>query len=217
VAIARALLCAPRLLLMDEPLSALDHAAKQAIFPYLERIHNELDVPVLYVSHDPDEVARLADQMLLLEDGRVRASGPTADIVTELELPLAGFDNASAVLEAQVSGHDDSFQLTWVNCGGNRFTVPRQPLAVGDHTRLQVHARDVSLALNIHHDSTILNILPVVVADLRDTQASQTLLRLRLEDGQYLLARITRRSRMALGIHTGMLLYAQVKGVALVG
>ncbi|MDJ0738554.1 MAG: molybdenum ABC transporter ATP-binding protein [Gammaproteobacteria bacterium] len=217
VAIARALLSAPRLLLMDEPLSALDHASKQAIFPYLEGIHNELDLPVLYVSHDPDEVARLADRMILLEAGQVRASGPIGGVMTELRLPLSHFDNASAVVNGVVSAHDETFGLTHVTCGGNRFTLPREDLAVGTRARLQIHARDVSLALNAHHDSTILNIFPAVVADTRDSGSSQMLVRLRLEDGQSLLARITRRSGVALGIREGMIVYAQAKGVATVG
>ena len=217
VAIARALLCGPRLLLMDEPLSALDHDAKRAILPYLERIHTELDLPLLYVSHDPDEVARLADSMVLLDGGRVRAKGPTAEIMTSLDLPLADFDRAGTVLSGIVSEHDDHYRLTRVSCGSNRFEVPRQALPCGSPTRLRVHARDVSLALSTHHDSTILNIVPAVVVELRETGEAQMLVRLRLEDGQYLLARITRRSCLALELHAGMLLYAQVKGVALVG
>ena len=216
VAIARALLTSPRLLLMDEPLSALDHAAKQAIFPYLERVYNEFDMPVLYVSHDPDEVARLADRMVLLEGGKVRASGPLGKLMTDLRLPLAGFDDASAVLSGRVDSHDDSFHLTTVGVGANRFAVPREDLAIGHHARIQVHARDVSLALSTHHDTSILNIVPAIVMDSRDTSPSQLLVRLRLDDGQTLLARITRRSALALGIREGMFVYAQVKSVALI-
>lgn len=217
VAIARALLTSPRLLLMDEPLSALDHAAKAAILPYLERIHNTLKIPVLYVSHDPDEVARLADRMVLLDGGRVKASGPVGGLMTSLRLPLAGFDNASAVLAGVVTAHDETYDLTHISCGGNRFLIPRSELKVGTHARIQVHARDVSLALNVHHDTTISNIVPAVVTDTRETDAAQLLVQLRLEDGQTLLARITRRSGIGLGIREGMLLYAQVKGVALLG
>ncbi|MCB1924448.1 MAG: molybdenum ABC transporter ATP-binding protein [Gammaproteobacteria bacterium] len=217
VAIARALLSGPRLLLMDEPLSALDVDAKQKILPYLERVYNELDLPVLYVTHDPQEVARLADRVVLLEQGQVRSSGPVAGVMTSLRLPFAGFDNASAVLAGVVGGHDETFHLTFVTCGGNRFVIPRETLAVGAHTRLQVHARDVSITLNVHHDSSISNIIPVVIADTRDLDHGQVLLRLRLDDGQNLLARITRRSAIALGIREGMFVYAQIKGAALIG
>ncbi len=217
VAIARALLTSPRLLLMDEPLSALDHASKEAIIPYLERVFDELGLPVLYVSHHPDEVARLADHMILVEGGKVRASGEAADLMTRLDLPLARFDSASAFLDGQVAGHDDTFHLTYVDTDAGRFTVPGEDLEIGRRARIQVHARDVSLALTDHQDTSILNILPARVLDTHDLDPSQLLVRLGLEDGQNLVARVTRRSGVALGLHEGMPLYAQVKSVALVG
>lgn len=216
VALARALLTSPRLLLMDEPLSALDHASKEAIIPYLERVFDELGLPVLYVSHHPDEVARVADHMVLLEAGRVRETGPAADLMTRLDLPVAGFDSASAFLEGHVACHDDSFHLTYVEVDGNRIAVPREELEIGRRARVKIHARDVSLALSAHHDTSILNLLPVRILDTHDLDPSQLLVRLVLEDGQSLLARITRRSGVALGLHEGMALYAQVKSVALV-
>lgn len=216
VAIARALLSSPRLLLMDEPLSALDHAAKEAILPYLERLHNELALPVLYVSHDPGEVSRLADRVVLLNNGKVHASGPVGGVMTSLRLPLAVFANAAALLEGTVSGHDDTFHLTTINCGDNRFVVPREDLRIGARTRIQIHARDVSLALSSHHDTSISNVFPAQIIDTRDTDQTQLLVRLRLFDGQTLLARLTRRSGLALGLREGMLVYAQVKGVALI-
>lgn len=153
--------------------------------------------------------------MVLLEDGRVKASGPVGGVMTSLRLPLAGFDNASAVLTGIVTANDDAYDLTHITCGGNRFLIPRSELKVGAQARIQVHARDVSLALNVDHDTTISNIVPAVVADTRETDAAQLLVQLRLEGHQTLLARITRRSGIALGIREGMLLYAQVKGVAL--
>ncbi|MBF0256503.1 MAG: molybdenum ABC transporter ATP-binding protein [Gammaproteobacteria bacterium] len=215
VAIARALLSQPQLLLMDEPLSALDHQAKENILPYLERLHNELSLPVIYVSHDPAEVARLADRMVLLEQGRVKASGPVAGLLTSLKLPLAHLSNASSILEGQVSGHDHSFHLTTIDCGGNRFLVPREDLRIGTRTRLQIQARDVSLALSSRHDTSILNIFPADIIDVRDADATQLLVQLRLLDEQTLLARITRRSGLALGLSPGQRVYAQVKSVAL--
>jgi molybdate transport system ATP-binding protein len=217
VAIGRALLASPRLLLMDEPLSALDHAARQSILPYLESLHNELGIPSLYVSHDPDEVAHLADHMVLLERGRVAASGPAADLLTRLDLPLANFDDATAILEGTVSVHDHTYHLTWIAMHGGRLAVSREDLPVGRRARVQIHARDVSLSLSAHHDTSILNLLPARVVDTHEVNPTQMMVRLELEDGQTLLSRITRRSGVALGLHEGMFLYAQVKSVALVG
>ncbi|MES9854136.1 MAG: molybdenum ABC transporter ATP-binding protein [Candidatus Thiodiazotropha sp. L084R] len=215
VAIARTLLTSPRLLLMDEPLSALDHGAKQIILPYLESLHDEFGIPSLYVSHDPNEVARLADRMVLLEHGRVIAEGDAAQLLTRLDLPLSGYDDASALLEGIVSSHDTSYHLTWISLQGNRVAVPREDLPVGRHARVQIQARDVSLSLHAHSDTSIVNILPARVIDTHDINQTQMLVRLELEDGQTLLSRITRRSAMGMGIHEDMLLYAQVKSVAL--
>jgi molybdate transport system ATP-binding protein len=215
VAIARALLTSPRLLLMDEPLSALDHGAKQTILPYLERLHDEFGIPSLYVSHDPNEVARLADRMVVLEQGRVIAEGEAAPLLTRLDLPLSGYDDAAALLEGSVSSHDHTYRLTWISLQGNRVAVAHEDLPVGRHARVRIQARDVSLSIRAHADTSILNILPARVIDTHDVNKTQTLVRLELEDGQTLLSRITRRSAMGMGIHEGMQLYAQVKSVAL--
>ncbi len=215
VAIARALLTSPKLLLMDEPLSALDHAAKQTILPYLESLHNELSIPSLYVSHDPNEVARLADQMILMERGKVIAQGDAASLLTRLDLPLAEYDDASALLEGIVSSHDHTYHLTWISLHGNRVAVPREDLPVGHHARIQIQARDVSLSLHAHSDTSILNVMPARVIDTHDLNPTQVMIRLELEDGQTLLSRITRRSATGLGIQEDALVYAQVKSVAL--
>lgn len=216
VAIARALLTSPELLLMDEPLSALDHAAKQAILPYLETLHDQFNIPSIYVSHDPHEVAHLADHMILLEQGRVMAQGKAADLLTRLDLPIAGYDDAASRLEGTIASHDDTYHLTWVSMESGRVAVAREDLPVGRRARVEIHARDVSLALHAHSDTSILNILPARVADMQDINPTQTIVRLELMDGQHLLARITRRSKMVLGLHKGMHLYAQVKSVALI-
>lgn len=215
VAIARALLTSPKLLLMDEPLSALDHGAKQAILPYLEHLHDEFDIPSLYVSHDPNEVARLADHMVLLDQGRVVAQGDAANLLTRLDLPLAGYDDAASLLEGIVSSHDHTYHLTWISMDWGRVAVMREDLPEGQHARVQIRARDVSLALSAHSDTSIINVLPAKVIDTHDINPSQVLVRLELLDGQTLLSRVTRRSAMALGIHEGLHLFAQVKSVAL--
>lgn len=215
VAIARALLTSPKLLLMDEPLSALDHEAKQAILPYLESLHDEFEIPSLYVSHDPNEVARLADHMVLLDNGRVVAQGEAANLLTRVDLPPAGYDDAASLLEGVVSSHDTTYHLTWISMDCGRVAVMREDLPVGQHARVQIRARDVSLALSAHSDTSILNTLPAKVIDTHDINPTQVLVRLALLDGQTLLSRITRRSAMALGIQEGLHLFAQVKSVAL--
>ena len=216
VAIARALLTSPRLLLMDEPLSALDHGAKQAILPYLDNLHDEFGIPSIYVSHDPYEVARLADRLVLLEQGMVIAQGTAANLLTRVDLPLASYDDAASILEGNVSAHDHTYHLTWVSMHGGRVAVRRTDLAVGKRARVEILARDVSLSLRSHSDTSIINILPAKVADTREINQSQLMVRLELEDGQHLLSRITRRSAMAIGLHERMHLYAQVKSVALI-
>lgn len=215
VAIARALLTSPKLLLMDEPLSALDHGAKRSILPYLENLHDEFGIPTFYVSHDPHEVARLADHMVLLEKGRVVAEGPAANLLTQLDLPIASYDDASSLLEGTVSAHDYDYHLTWISMDSGRIAVSREDLREGHHARVEIRARDVSLALSAHSDTSILNMLPAVVMDARDVNPTQVIVRLKLLDGQTLLSRITRRSAVALGIREGLLLYAQVKSVSL--
>lgn len=217
VAMARALLRSPRLLLMDEPLAALDHASKRDILPYLERLHDELRIPILYVSHSPDEVARLADRMVLMEEGRVRAVGPAADVLVRLDLPLARDDDASALIEGEVVGHDQDYGLSAVEIPGGRLTVARVDRPVGASVRVRVHARDVSLALEPPGATSILNVLPARVAEMEEVGEAQVLVRLCAGDGEAtpLLARITRRSRDVLGLRSGMAVYAQVKSVAL--
>ena len=216
VAIARALAASPRLLLMDEPLAALDLERKGEILPYLERLHGELDIPVLYVSHSPDEVARLADHVVYLEAGRARAVGPLNEILTRPDLPLVHLDEAAAVLDARVAGHDEVYHLTEVSIPGGRLAVSQGALPVGAWTRVRIHARDVSLALQPPERSSIQNVLPARVLDVRgDRDPAQSLVRLDLGESAILLARVTRRSVAHLGIAPGVEVYAQVKSVAL--
>ena len=216
VAIARALATSPRLLLMDEPLAALDLKRKGEILPYLERLHSELDIPVLYVSHSPDEVARLADHVVYLEAGRAHAAGPLNEILTRPDLPLVHLDEAAAVLDARVAGHDEVYHLTEVSIPCGRLAVSHSALPVGAPTRVRIHARDVSLALQLPERSSIQNVLPATVLDVQgDHDPAQALVRLDLGNGAILLARITWRSVAHLGIAPGIRVYAQVKSVAL--
>lgn len=214
VAIGRALLANPSLLLMDEPLSALDAASKAEILPYLEQLHRELSIPVLYVSHSADEVARLADHLVLLEDGKVQAQGATRDIFTRLDLSLAQRPQASSIIEAQVESHDQEFSLTRLAFDNQHISLPVLDLDKGKPVRIIIHARDVSLALEHHANTSILNILKVEVETLSDINDAQMLVRLKLGK-QTLLARITRKSATVLKITPGQRLYAQVKSVSL--
>lgn len=214
VGMARALATSPRILLMDEPLAALDAARKGEILPYLERLHGELDIPMLYVSHAPDEVARLADHLVLLDAGRVVASGPTFDLMTRLDLPLAHGDAAGAVISATVESHDADYHLTLARFGGGQLCVPRQSTAPGQALRIRIQARDVSLTLERQSGTSVLNILPARIVALADDSPGQVMVRLDA-GGSPLLARITRKSAEALSLAVGQPVFAQIKGVAI--
>ncbi len=216
VAIARALATTPRILLLDEPLAALDARRKAEILPYLERLHNELDIPVLYVSHAIDEVARLADSLVLLDAGHVVASGPIDELLTRLDLPLAHGDAAGAVLSATVLDHDTQDHLSSASFSGGLLSLPMQRAAIGQTLRVRVQARDVSLTLERHSGTSILNILPVTVTALSADSPGQVMVALDA-GGTALLARVTSRSAQALQLTPGQPLYAQIKGVAILG
>ena len=216
VAIARALATSPRLLLMDEPLAALDAARKAEVLPYLERLQRKLDIPMLYVSHSPDEVARLASHLVLLQAGRLSAQGPTTELMARLDLPLAHGDMAAALVQAQVLAHDARDHLLSVAfSGGQLHLVTTQPRAAGDSVRLRVLARDVSLARTRAADSSILNLLPARVIELANDSPGQMLVALD-SGGTRLLARITQRSCQQLALAKGDTVFAQIKAVALV-
>ncbi|EXJ16573.1 molybdenum ABC transporter ATP-binding protein [Imhoffiella purpurea] len=217
VSIARALLTSPRLLLMDEPLSALDHTSKQDILPYLERLHDNLRIPVLYVSHSPDEVARLADRIVLMREGQVQAVGPAIEILSRLDLPLAQDTEASALVEGHVRDHDDAYELSRIEIPGGTLTMGRLDRASGDRVRLRIHARDVSIAVGEPERSSILNVLPARVLEMHEIDRSHLLVKLCTagEPHPPLLARITRYSRDRLKLEPGQEVFAQVKAVAL--
>ncbi|MBT8422779.1 MAG: molybdenum ABC transporter ATP-binding protein [Gammaproteobacteria bacterium] len=214
VAIGRALLAGPRILLMDEPLAALDRRHKQELLPYLETLHDELQIPVLYVSHSPDEVARLADHLLLIDHGNVVASGPTAEVLTRLDLPAAHEEDAAAVITGTITRYDDDYSLCEVTFGEHTLFVPSPPRATGTTLRLRILPRDVSLTLHPQQDTSILNILPVNVTAVAAKPDSRCLIGLEV-GGQQLLAQITRKSADALQLAPGKRVYAQIKTVAL--
>lgn len=215
VAIGRALLSRPRLLLLDEPLSGLDFESREEILQALEALHEELSIPVLYVSHVPMEVQRLADYLVLLERGSVVASGEINDVLTRPGLALSRADEAAALLAATVRRHDPVYRLTELAVPGGTIYVPAQRLDVGARLRLRILARDVSIALERIEDTSISNILPAEVVSINeDRDPANRLLQLSL-DGNLILSRVTRRSVERLGLRPGIQVYAQIKSVAL--
>jgi molybdate transport system ATP-binding protein len=215
VAIARALLTSPDLLLLDEPLAALDLKRKKEILPYLERLHDELDIPILYVSHSPDEVARLADYLVLMANGSVVADGPLQETVARLDLPAVFADDAGVVLDTVIGAHEDNDCLTRLDFEGGSIFVARRPEALGRRLRCRVHARDVSLTLERAEHTSILNILAAKVVGAVATESPAHVLVRVQANGTPLLARITRRSSNNLGIAPGLAVWAQIKAVAL--
>ncbi len=214
VAIARALAVSPEILLLDEPLTALDQARKQEILPYLESLHRELRIPILLVSHSRDEVARLADHLVLMDEGRVTAAGPVNALFSRLDLALAHQPDAESVIEATVAGHDPDWNLSLLDFPGGRFAVASPPLPKGGAVRLQIRARDVSLTLARQRQTSILNIFPATVEALAEEGAAQVTVKLRVGSTP-LLSRVTRKSVAQLGLEPGVSVFAQVKSVAL--
>ena len=221
VAIARALATAPQLLLMDEPLAALDAPRKAEILPYLERLHRELALPIVYVTHAMDEVARLADHLVLLDAGRVRAAGPLAELLARPDLPLARQDDAGVVITATVDAHDKAYGLSRVTFAGGALWVGETAAAPGETVRARVLARDVSVTRQAPQQTSVVNVLPVRLEALQ-ADRSTALLQLQVGAGApdgavpvRLLARITRRSAETLALRPGDALFAQIKGVAL--
>src|SRR6266436_5976776 len=215
VAIGRALLASPRLLLMDEPLASLDARRKDEILPYLERLRDEARVPIVYVSHSIAEVTRLATTIVLISAGRVHAVGPVQEVMGRAELyPLAGRFEAGAVLAVRVAAHDQRWSLTELTGSFGKLTVPRLDAPVGTALRVRVRARDVILAIARPSGLSALNVLAGRVERLVPIEEGALEVQLRL-GGERLLARVTRRSGEALGLAAGREVFAVIKTVAI--
>lgn len=214
VSIARALLASPQLLIMDEPLASLDSAAKAEILPYLEKLHQTLSIPVLYVSHSLEEVARLADSMLLLKNGKLIASGKTMEVMTRLDLPLSHLDEACASIDATIVEHEEVYGLTHVAFSGGTISLSRLTKDVGSSVRVQILAKDVSLTMVKPQQTSILNIFEACIIEIADEKSSKVLIKLTVGT-DILLAKITRKSSAQLGLSPGQKIFAQVKSVAL--
>lgn len=214
VAIARALLIKPKLLLMDEPLASLDRARKEEVLPYLESLKSELNIPIIYVSHSMDEVARLADHLVLLEQGKVVADGSLGQVLTRIDVPMLEPD-AGVVIAASVVEKHAGWHLLRAKFGGGEVWLKDGGERIGQGIRLRILARDVSLALEAHDDTSILNKLPVEVLELGpDVDDSMCLVRLRAGE-ECLLARVTYRSAEHLQLRPQQKLWAQIKSVAI--
>ncbi|MBV1921967.1 MAG: molybdenum ABC transporter ATP-binding protein [Pseudomonadales bacterium] len=226
VAIARALLSGPELLLLDEPMAALDHQSKSEILPYLEKLHQALSIPMLYVSHATDEIARLADFIVLMENGKTYKHGPLLETVADINSPLAEQANAFSILEGRCESNNATgiegsvgtprALLTSVNVDGNSFRIPFITMEERGAVRLRIVAKDVSICLDRPLRTSILNVLETTIIDIKDNEEKgQTVVKLTV-GGQFLLARISLYSKQQLSLVVGDVVFAQIKAVALV-
>jgi molybdate transport system ATP-binding protein len=201
---------------MDEPLAALDVQRKAEVLPYLERLHTDLHIPVLYVSHAPDEVARLADHLVLLDAGKVTASGPTRELMTRLDLPLAQGDAAAATIDAVVTQLEPDYHLSHAKFAGGQISFLNTSLRIGQRVRVRIQARDVSLTLGRQQGTSIQNIFAAQVISMAGDSPGQVMISLDVS-GSTMLARVTQKSIDALQLQAGSQVFAQVKGVAILG
>lgn len=212
VALGRAILSHPRLLLMDEPLAALDEARKSEILPYLERLRDETGLPILYVSHSPAEVIRLATTMVLIDSGQVVSAGPTSDVMSDPAIaPVLGLRETGAIVQARVQTQEAD-GLTCLTTSAGHIYLPRVDAAPGSFLRLRILAQDVMIALDRPSGISALNVLPGIIRDLTETD-SGVLLRL-LCGQEVLLARITKRSARVLQLQPGKAVHAVLKAVS---
>ncbi len=216
VAVGRALLARPRLLLMDEPLSALDQTAKAELLAYLEKLHEHLSLPVVYVSHDIAEVARLADHMAVMAEGRILTEGPLAAMLERLDIdPDTDRLEAGVVLDARIVGHDTAFALSQVAHGGQMLSIPMVAGAPGSHIRLRVRARDVALATQKPEGLSVRNILTGRIVEITPApEAAHADVLVEIGGGARLRARVTRAAVADLGLRPGMPVHALIKSIS---
>ncbi|WP_417465212.1 molybdenum ABC transporter ATP-binding protein [Kordiimonas sp.] len=216
IAIGRALLSQPELLLMDEPLAALDHTSKQDLMSYLERLHYELSLPMLYVSHDYTEVSRLADHAVVIADGKKRMSGPASEIFTALDFhPPEGRHETSVVIRAQVSGHDKENGLTKLAIGTQSINIPLSTADVGSELGVRIKASDVAVATKRPDFISIRNILEARITDIRDDKKTGLAELLLDVDGAAIRAQITHHAIRELGLEKNQMVFALVKSMSI--
>ena len=213
VALARAILSQPRMLLMDEPLSALDEARKSEVLPYLERLRDEMRLPILYVSHSAAEVARLATTVVLIDQGRLVMAGPAAEILSDpIASPAFGPRETGAILTARIAAHEDD-GLTRLDASAGPLWLPQVDAAIGNTVRIRILAQDVMLALASPASISALNVLPCVVREVIDDAGPSALVQL-TAGGDTILARVTRRSARSLALSPGKAVFAIIKAVS---
>jgi molybdate transport system ATP-binding protein len=212
VAIGRALLRAPRFVLMDEPLASLDRVRRDEILPFLDRLHSQLAVPIIYVSHSIEEVTRLCDYLLVMESGRLVAEGQLQKVLLQVNVPALGGDEAGAVIRAKVTEYDADYDLTQVAFDGGKMWISGRHEARAN-LRLRIRANDVSLCREAPKATTIVNVLPATIEAIEPDGRSSELVQLAIGN-ERILARVTRRSRSNLELQCGDQLLAQIKSVA---
>lgn len=215
VALARALSVQPHLLLLDEPLASLDIPRKQEVLPWLEKLRTHLKVPMLYVTHSADEVARLADTLVVLEQGHIRAAGPVHQVLASVQTPIQLGDDVGALVSARVAGHDATWGLSCLQLTGGELWVAGTGQALGAEVRLRILARDVSITLERVQDTSIQNHLPCVVECLAPEPGGQQVLVQLNAHGTTVLARVTSRAVHRLQLQAGQAVWAQIKAVSL--
>lgn len=215
VAMARALLIQPKLLLMDEPLSALDDALKQEILPYLEQLCHRANIPIIYVSHSLDEVIRLADYMVVLDKGRVIEEGKTQTLLGKLGTSFSRHQDASVVISGVVTQQEPEWGLSWLNFGNQTIAFKQGNEKIGDSVRIRIQSKDVSLSLSKQDDSSILNRLSVLIDDMEKDPKDPSMVMVRLlAETTSILAKITTLSAHNLKLEKGQTIIAQIKSVA---
>jgi molybdate transport system ATP-binding protein len=203
-------------LLLDEPLASLDQARKKEIFPWIERLHTELKIPVLYVTHSSDELARLADHLLLLDGGLVKACGPATEVMAQTEFAIASGNEAGVLLHGSIAERDSQYHLARVETAGGSFWTRDQGHALGKSVRLRIMAKDVSLAISEPQGGSIQNRLPGTIQSIHDeTHPSQALLKVRCGEA-LILSRVTQRSLAELRLQPGSSVWCLVKAAALI-
>lgn len=223
VAIARALLSAPQLILFDEPLSALDETNREEVLHHLEQLHHDFDIPFLYVTHNIEELMRLADHVLLLDNGKLIANRSISNILPDLNLPLSRHQHSGVIIDTAVEAFDNQYQLVKLNLGGGQFLwVSGAYISSNKNTtsqrriRIRIYAKDVSIALQAVTNSSILNIIPVTITDISEVKNGQAIIKLTCHN-HILLSRLTAKSIQQLALAPGQRVFAQIKGIALLG
>jgi molybdate transport system ATP-binding protein len=213
VALGRALLSRPRLLLMDEPLAALDAARRAEVLPFLARLRDATRLPILYVTHALEEVDALADRLVLLRDGRAMAEGPVQELSARTDLPLAARRDAGVLLSCTIAAHDAAGGLTSLAFPGGRLFATSRPEPIGTALRIRIRARDVAVATEEPRGLSIRNILPATIAEISPGSGPpERFLRLSIGPST-LLARVTQDSVTQLGLVPGMPVWALLKAV----